>query len=70
VRVNVLAPGWIATDYAAGLREEQRRRIAEATPLKRWGSPEDVANAATFLASAQADFLTGTTLLVNGGSVM
>lgn len=70
VRVNVLAPGWIATDFAAGLSEDQRRRIAEATPLKRWGSPEDVARAATFLASAQAGFLTGTTLLVNGGSVM
>jgi 3-oxoacyl-[acyl-carrier protein] reductase len=70
VRVNVLAPGWIATDFAAGLPAEQRGRIAERIPLKRWGSPEDVARAALFLASTQADFLTGTTLLVNGGSVM
>jgi 3-oxoacyl-[acyl-carrier protein] reductase len=70
VRVHVLAPGWIATAFAAGLAEPDRRRIAEATPLKRWGTPEDVARAALFLASAEADFLTGTTLLVNGGAVM
>ncbi len=70
VRVHVLAPGWIATAFAAGLPEPERRCIAEATPLKRWGTPEDVAHAAVFLASADADFLTGTTLLVNGGAVM
>jgi 3-oxoacyl-[acyl-carrier protein] reductase len=70
VRVHVLAPGWIATAFADGLSERDRSRIAEATPLKRWGTPEDVARAAVFLASADADFLTGTTLLVNGGTVM
>ena len=70
VRVNVLAPGWIATGFAAGLPEDDRRRIAQATPLGRWGTPEDVASAAVFLASAEAGFLTGSTLLVNGGSVM
>ena len=70
VRVNVLAPGWIATAFAAGLPEEERRRIAEATPLRRWGTPEDVAQAALFLASTEAEFLTGTTMLVSGGAVM
>lgn len=70
VRVNVLAPGWIDTAFAAGLPEEERRRIAEATPLRRWGTPEDVAQAALFLASAEAGFLTGATMLVNGGTVM
>jgi 3-oxoacyl-[acyl-carrier protein] reductase len=70
VRVHVLAPGWIATAFADGLPERERRRIARATPLKRWGAPEDVAGAAVFLASAEATFLTGTTLLVNGGMVM
>jgi 3-oxoacyl-[acyl-carrier protein] reductase len=70
VRVNVLAPGWIATAFAAGLPEEERRRIAEATPLRRWGTPEDVARAALFLASTEAGFLTGATMLVGGGSVM
>jgi 3-oxoacyl-[acyl-carrier protein] reductase len=70
VRVNVLAPGWIATAFAAGLPEEERLRIAEATPLRRWGTPEDVAQAALFLASGEAGFLTGATVLVNGGTVM
>jgi 3-oxoacyl-[acyl-carrier protein] reductase len=70
VRVNVLAPGWIATGFAAGLLEEERRRVAQATPLRRWGTPEDVAQAALFLASAEAGFLTGQTLLVGGGTVM
>jgi 3-oxoacyl-[acyl-carrier protein] reductase len=70
VRVCVLAPGWIATAFAEGLPRRTRRRIAGATPLARWGRPEDVAEAAVFLASAEAAFLTGTTLLVNGGSVM
>ena len=70
VRVGVLAPGWIATAFAEGLPEEDRRRIASSTPLERWGTPEDVGEAAVFLASSQAAFLTGTTLLVNGGAVM
>jgi 3-oxoacyl-[acyl-carrier protein] reductase len=70
VRVNVLAPGWIATAFAAGLPEEDRRRIAGATPLRRWGTPEDVAHAALFLASPESGFLTGATMLVSGGAVM
>jgi 3-oxoacyl-[acyl-carrier protein] reductase len=70
VRVNVLAPGWIATGFAAGLPEAERRRVVGATPLRRWGTPEDVAQAALFLASAEAGFLTGGTLLVGGGTVM
>ena len=70
VRVNVLAPGLIDTAFAASLPEEKRRRIAEATPLRRLGTPEDVAQAALFLASTEAQFLTGATVLVNGGTVM
>jgi 3-oxoacyl-[acyl-carrier protein] reductase len=70
VRVNVLAPGWIATAFADELEEPKRRQIAEATPLRRWGAPEDVARAAVFLASSDSSFLTGATLLVNGGAVM
>jgi len=70
VRVHVLAPGWIATAFAEGLPEDARHRIALRAPLKRWGTPEDVARAAVFLASGDAAFLTGTTLLVNGGAVM
>jgi 3-oxoacyl-[acyl-carrier protein] reductase len=70
VRVNVLAPGWIATAFAEELPEAARRQIAEATPLGRWGAPEDVARAAVFLASSDSSFMTGATLLVNGGAVM
>jgi 3-oxoacyl-[acyl-carrier protein] reductase len=70
VRVNVLAPGWIETAFGAGVEPDVYARVAESTPLKRWGTPEDVAGAAVFLASPAAAFLTGQTLLVGGGLVM
>src|SRR5690606_22494868 len=70
VRVNVLAPGWIATAFAGELDDRERRRIAETTPLRRWGEPDDVAQAALFLASPGADYLTGVVLPVSGGVVM
>ena len=70
VRVNVLAPGWIATAFAAELDAGERQRIAEAAPLRRWGEPDDVAQAALFLASPAADYLTGVVLPVSGGVVM
>lgn len=70
VRVNVLAPGWIETSFGAGLDEATRRTVADSTPLKRWGTPDDVAGAAVFLASPAAAFMTGQTILVGGGAVM
>ena len=70
VRVNILAPGWIQTSFGAGVDEDQRQAIAASTPLKRWGLPEDVAGAAVFLASPAATFLTGQTIVVNGGVIM
>src|SRR5262245_29565439 len=70
VRVNVIAPGWIGTAFAGGLDADTRRTIAGSTPLARWGTPDDVANAAVFLASPAAAFLTGQTILVGGGAVM
>lgn len=70
VRVNTLAPGWIATAFGDGLPTKNRRTIAARTPLRRWGRPDDVANAAVFLASRESSFLTGATLLVGGGLVM
>lgn len=70
VRVNILAPGWIETEFGAGLDERHYQRVVDSTPLKRWGTPEDVARAAVFLASPDARFLTGQTLLVGGGIVM
>jgi 3-oxoacyl-[acyl-carrier protein] reductase len=70
VRVNILAPGWIETAFGAGANDKLRRTVAESTPLKRWGTPEDVAGAAVFLASPAASFLTGQTINVGGGLVM
>jgi 3-oxoacyl-[acyl-carrier protein] reductase len=70
VRVNVLAPGWIQTSFGANLDEARHRGVAESTPLKRWGTPEDVAGAAVFLASPDAAYMTGQTILIGGGAVM
>ena len=70
VRVNVLAPGWIETSFGAGAHEDMHRRVAESTPLKRLGTPDDVDGAAVFLASPAAAFLTGQTILVSGGVVV
>ncbi|MBX6331349.1 MAG: SDR family oxidoreductase [Gemmatimonadaceae bacterium] len=70
VRVNILAPGWIETEFGSELDREHYQRVVASTPLKRWGTPEDVAAAAVFLASPRAAFLTGQTLLVGGGIVM
>jgi len=73
VRVNVLAPGWTETSFGTTLAkgdEQAHRAIADATPLRRWGTPDDVAGAAVFLASPAASFMTGQTMLVGGGVVM
>jgi 3-oxoacyl-[acyl-carrier protein] reductase len=70
IRVNVLAPGWIETAYGTEVDESIRRQVAASTPLERWGSPDDVANAAVYLASPAASFVTGQTMFVGGGVVM
>jgi 3-oxoacyl-[acyl-carrier protein] reductase len=70
IRVNVLAPGWIETAFGTNLDEATRRTVADSTPLKRWGTPGDVAGAAVFLASPAASFLTGQAILIGGGAVM
>jgi 3-oxoacyl-[acyl-carrier protein] reductase len=70
VRVNVVAPGWIRTQWLDGVGTDVQQRVTEATPLGRPGTPDDVAGAVAFLASAEAAFITGQTLLVNGGVVM
>jgi 3-oxoacyl-[acyl-carrier protein] reductase len=70
VRVNVIAPGYIETTFGAASSEEWRRTVVESTPLKRWGTPDDVAGAAVYLASPAAAFLTGQTIMVGGGVVM
>ncbi len=70
VRVNVLCPGWIETSFGEQVDREFHRAVAQGTPLGRWGSPQDVAAAALYLASPGAAFLTGQAINVNGGVVM
>jgi 3-oxoacyl-[acyl-carrier protein] reductase len=70
IRVNILAPGFIETAFGEGAKPTFRRKVIDLTPLKRWGTPDDVAGAAVFLASDDSAFLTGQTIMVNGGVVM
>jgi len=70
IRVNVLGPGWIETAYGHALDADVKQRIAAAIPLGRWGTPEDVAHAAVYLASDAAAYVTGQMLMINGGSVI
>lgn len=69
VRVNVLAPGWTRTAWGEGASEHWQKRVYRETPLGRWGTPEDVAAAAVWLASPAAGFITGQVVRVNGGAV-
>jgi 3-oxoacyl-[acyl-carrier protein] reductase len=69
LRVNVLCPGWIETAYGEGVDREFYDKVAAGTPLKRWGTPRDVADAAVWLASPAASFVTGQAINVNGGTV-
>ncbi len=70
IRVNILAPGFIETAFAEGADPDFRQQVIAITPLGRWGTPDDVAAAAVFLASDDAAFLTGQMIAVNGGVVM
>jgi 3-oxoacyl-[acyl-carrier protein] reductase len=70
IRVNILAPGWIETAFGEGIDQHVYREVADSTPMKRWGRPDDVAGAAVYLASPAAAFLTGQTIMVGGGVVM
>ena len=70
IRVNCIAPGVIDTDMIKDFDDETRNALVEETPLLRLGKPEDIANAAVFLASEKASFITGQTLSVNGGFVI
>src|SRR3954454_17269801 len=70
IRVNVLCPGWIETSFGEQADRDFHRSVAQSTPLRRWGRPRDVAEAALYLASPQAAFITGQAINVNGGVVM
>ena len=69
IRVNAVAPGWIATSLTQALQDDPLRAapILARTPMKRWGTPADVAGPVLFLASLQAQFVTGVVLPVDGG---
>ncbi len=70
IRVNAVAPGWVATPMTADLLADPKEaaRLADACPLQRVASPEEIASAVLFLASGEASFITGVVLPVEGGS--
>src|SRR5256884_9853500 len=70
IRVNVLGPGWIETAYGSELDPAVKQRISTKIPLGRWGTPADIANAAVYLASDAAAYVTGLMLMINGGGVV
>lgn len=70
ITVNCVAPGFIDTDMTKALNEQQVAALLQQIPAGRFGMPEDVAAAVAFLASAEAGYVTGTTLHVNGGMYM
>lgn len=70
IQVNAILPGWIATEMTETQMDqmpELKERILRRTPARRWGTPSDLGGAAVFLASTASDFVTGTTITVDGG---
>lgn len=70
ITVNAIAPGFITTDMTAQMPQQNQEQLRALIPLRRFGSPEDVADAVYFLASDAARYITGQTLHVDGGMVM
>ncbi|QDU37039.1 3-oxoacyl-[acyl-carrier-protein] reductase FabG [Maioricimonas rarisocia] len=69
VRVNCIAPGWIKTAWGETASDVWQQRVLRETPLRRWGTPEDIARLARFLASDDAGYLTGQVINANGGAI-
>ena len=70
ITVNVIAPGFIETPMTANLTPELRQVYLNRIPLKRMGTPQDIANLALFIASPQADYITGEVIAVDGGMLL
>jgi len=70
VRVNAIAPGLVKTDMARALWEPNEEAMARHHPLARLGEPDDIANAAVFLCSDASSWITGTTMVIDGGALL
>lgn len=70
INVNAVAPGFIQTDMTAKLPEELKQKMLGVIPLAKFGNAEDVANACLFLSSEESAYITGQTIIVDGGMVM
>ncbi len=70
INVNAVAPGFIQTDMTAKLPEELKQKMLGFIPLAKFGNAEDVANACLFLSSEESAYITGQTIIVDGGMVM
>ena len=70
ITANCIAPGFISTPMTEALSEKQTAAIKEAIPSQKFGTPDDIASAAVYLASVEAGYVTGQTLHVNGGMIM
>ncbi|MEK7448895.1 MAG: 3-oxoacyl-[acyl-carrier-protein] reductase [Planctomycetota bacterium] len=70
INVNAIAPGFIQTDMTDGLKEDVKKQMLERIPLGRLGTSQDIANVVSFLVSPSADYITGQTVVVDGGMVM
>ena len=69
ITVNAIAPGITRTDMTSAMPDERRKLIADSTPLRRLGEPDDIASAVALLASDDARWITGRTLLADGGLI-
>jgi len=70
ITVNAVAPGFVETEMIHGIPEKVRARLLDQIPLHRFGTPEEVARAVTYIVSADGDYITGAELSINGGLLM